>query len=298
MSLILDALKRAERERRAGQAPMPLDSIQLPQPDAPGPGARRWLLPALIGAVVAGGAVYLLLALRHPSATAPEAVIAAAPALPLPVSAAPVQTAAPPAAETPAAPAEAPAIQSDAKIATLDDLVDDRARPPAGDSARSPARDALPPEPAESRSVPPPPPTAAAAPPTLDELPPSMQPESGAAAEPLRPPPVPAPAPQPAQVQAPTTDASAAEPAVAGGSATDGARNFREMSPSYRAEFPALSVDVHVYNDDPQRRFVILNGKRYREGDTLAEGPKLVGIVANGVVFDWRGERVLYSLPH
>ncbi len=125
-----------------------------------------------------------------------------------------------------------------------------------------------------------------------------MQPESGAAPEPLHPPPVPAPVQQPAPSPSPSSEASAPVPAVPGSSAADGARNYREMSPNYRAEFPTLSVDVHVYNDDPQRRFVILNGKRYREGDTLAEGPKLVAIVANGVVLDWRGERVLYSLPH
>lgn len=68
------------------------------------------------------------------------------------------------------------------------------------------------------------------------------------------------------------------------------------MPSTYRAEFPALSVDVHVYNADPQRRFVLINGKRYREGDPLAEGPRLAEIVPDGMVVDWRGERVVYTL--
>ncbi len=77
---------------------------------------------------------------------------------------------------------------------------------------------------------------------------------------------------------------------------TTAARSFREMSPNYRAEFPSLSIDVHVYDSDPQRRFVILNGKRYHEGETIAEGPRIVGIIADGIVFDYRGERVMYGL--
>lgn len=75
-----------------------------------------------------------------------------------------------------------------------------------------------------------------------------------------------------------------------------GLRRLKDMPSTYRAEFPALSVDVHVYNADPQRRFVLINGKRYREGDPLAEGPRLAEIVPDGMVVDWRGERVVYTL--
>ncbi len=67
------------------------------------------------------------------------------------------------------------------------------------------------------------------------------------------------------------------------------------MPPAYRAEFPSITIDVHVYNDSPQRRFVLINGRRYREGDALSEGPRIAQIVPEGIVFDWRNEQVLYS---
>ncbi len=68
------------------------------------------------------------------------------------------------------------------------------------------------------------------------------------------------------------------------------------MPENYRANFPAFTVDVHVYNRDPRRRFVMINGKRYHEGDTLAEGPRILAIVAEGIVFDWQGQQVLYAM--
>lgn len=95
----------------------------------------------------------------------------------------------------------------------------------------------------------------------------------------------------------PATDRPAATTAeVPPAAAPVGLRRLKDMPAAYRAEFPPLSVDVHVYNADPQRRFVLVNGKRYREGDPLAEGPRIAEIVADGLVVDWRNERVLYTL--
>ncbi|MBI2382629.1 MAG: general secretion pathway protein GspB, partial [Gammaproteobacteria bacterium] len=73
-----------------------------------------------------------------------------------------------------------------------------------------------------------------------------------------------------------------------------GVPRLRDMPAGYRADFPNLNVDVHVYQRDPQRRFVLINGRRYKEGEQLAEGPLVVQIVENGIVLDYRGERVLY----
>jgi general secretion pathway protein B len=103
-------------------------------------------------------------------------------------------------------------------------------------------------------------------------------------------PPLPDAAP-PADAAPPPAPAESTQPAPAD-------RQMQEMPESFRAGFPALSVDVHVYNSDPQRRFVLIGGKRYHEGDTLAEGPRIVGIVPEGIVFDWQGQRVLYAISH
>jgi general secretion pathway protein B len=56
---------------------------------------------------------------------------------------------------------------------------------------------------------------------------------------------------------------------------------------------PALSVDLHVYGPDPAGRFVVINGHRYREGDTLSEGPLLEAITPEGAVLNYRGSRFL-----
>jgi general secretion pathway protein B len=101
-------------------------------------------------------------------------------------------------------------------------------------------------------------------------------------------------APAAQQPAAPTEMTSAPPPA-----ASDTAQHsLKQMPESYRANFPAFSVDVHAYNDDPQRRFVLIDGKRYREGDTLAQGPRLVGIVPEGLVLEWQGQQVLYPVGH
>ena len=73
-------------------------------------------------------------------------------------------------------------------------------------------------------------------------------------------------------------------------------RKFREMPPDYRADFPALKIEIHVYEKAPQSRFVMVNGRKYREGERLSEGPALVEIVPEGLVLEYRGEKVLYTL--
>lgn len=71
-----------------------------------------------------------------------------------------------------------------------------------------------------------------------------------------------------------------------------------EMPVDYRAAFPALSLDVHSYDSSPKKRFIMIAGRRYNEGDALQEGPRIVQIVPEGVVFDFRGEQVLFPIAH
>jgi general secretion pathway protein B len=58
---------------------------------------------------------------------------------------------------------------------------------------------------------------------------------------------------------------------------------------------PDLHIDVHVYATKPAERFVYINMRKYREGDTLAEGPVLEHIRRDGVVLDYHGLR--FVLP-
>lgn len=130
---------------------------------------------------------------------------------------------------------------------------------------------------------------AAAEPVTPEPLPPGS---TAAAAAPAATPPAPvaAAAPLPRRKPAPPPAAAPAAP-----NPYAAVKNLKEMPAGYRAEFPAITVDVHAYNGSPLRRFVLINGRRYREGDTLTEGPRIAQIVPNGIVFDWRNEQVLYG---
>lgn len=56
-----------------------------------------------------------------------------------------------------------------------------------------------------------------------------------------------------------------------------------------------LHLDVHVYSDRAEERFVFINTSRYREGDRLPEGPTVQEINAQGVVLSHQGRRFLLT---
>jgi len=56
---------------------------------------------------------------------------------------------------------------------------------------------------------------------------------------------------------------------------------------------PPLSVDLHIFADDPAKRAVFINGRRYTQGATIAEGPTVEQITREGAVLGYRGRRFL-----
>ena len=88
-----------------------------------------------------------------------------------------------------------------------------------------------------------------------------------------------------------TARATTATRPAAGGAA--GVRSLNELPPQATAGLPRLSIDLHVYGPDATQRFVVLNGRRYREGDRLQEGPTLERVTPDGVVLNHRGLRFL-----
>lgn len=232
MSYILDALRRAERERNLGKAPSLQVVMQHDAGDRPRNTARLLLIAVTLLAVA--GAIAALL-LRQPSA--PEPRISETPA------------AAPAAPEAVAAlPDEAP------ELSSLDDLAE--------------------PEPAPI-------------------APPEVEPDLGEIAEPVV-------ALQPEDLQqtappAPTVDAEIAPPPTQPANAGS-VPLLRDLPPAYRADFPALSVEVHVFDRLPEKRWIMIGGRRYREGEVLGEGPRIVEINEEGIVFDYRGQQSLYPI--
>jgi len=54
---------------------------------------------------------------------------------------------------------------------------------------------------------------------------------------------------------------------------------------------PDLRLDLHVYDPDPAARFVFLNMRKLREGETLPEGVRVEQITSTGVELTYRGKR-------
>lgn len=130
----------------------------------------------------------------------------------------------------------------------------------------------------------------------------------------LPPPPPPRAAPQqasparmPAQEPAPSL-ATAAAPASSGGEAAAfaaaaprpqsslGEAPALPSAASLAAEgifVPALRLELHAYSERQRDRFVFINGRKYTEGERLAEGPQLVSIEPTGAVLAHAGRRFL-----
>lgn len=98
--------------------------------------------------------------------------------------------------------------------------------------------------------------------------------------------------------QQPTAAAQAPPPASASAST---AAQFPPNLPSANeamasgAISTALHLDLHVYAQNANGRFVFINGRKYLEGQTTAEGPVVEQITADGVILSNRGQR--FVLP-
>ena len=62
-----------------------------------------------------------------------------------------------------------------------------------------------------------------------------------------------------------------------------------------RKALPPLQLSMHMWDPDPAKRFVILDGERHIEGDSV--GPmRIRRIDADGVLFDWEGRSIRLPL--
>ena len=56
---------------------------------------------------------------------------------------------------------------------------------------------------------------------------------------------------------------------------------------------PDLHLDIHVFSDIPEDRFVFINMSKVRENSRLAEGPVVEEITPEGVVLEYSGTSFL-----
>lgn len=66
-----------------------------------------------------------------------------------------------------------------------------------------------------------------------------------------------------------------------------------ELPQAQRSEFPDLDLTVHFFSDRPENRFVLINGERYTEGQGVGPDTRLVEIRRRGAVVEFGSYRVL-----
>ena len=70
--------------------------------------------------------------------------------------------------------------------------------------------------------------------------------------------------------------------------------SVRDLPESTRSNLRQYEVNVHVFDDDPVRRFVLINMDKYKEGDRIVNnGPLVQEITTDGVVVDYGTGRAL-----
>jgi general secretion pathway protein B len=88
-------------------------------------------------------------------------------------------------------------------------------------------------------------------------------------------------------------DAPAAGPRGSVTYGNDTVRPLESLPTELVAGLPELTVDLHIFTDDVAKRAVFINGRRYTQGATTAEGPRVEEITRDGAVLSFRGRRFL-----
>jgi len=70
---------------------------------------------------------------------------------------------------------------------------------------------------------------------------------------------------------------------------------IHEVQAGGMISLPELRVDVHVYSEIPEDRFVFINMNKHKEGSRMMEGPVVREIRSDGVVLEQNG--VSFLLP-
>ncbi len=63
------------------------------------------------------------------------------------------------------------------------------------------------------------------------------------------------------------------------------------LPPDIRDGLPTLNLDIHVFSEVADKRFVLINSVRYQQGDWLNEGPLLEAITEEGVILNHQEQR-------
>jgi general secretion pathway protein B len=75
----------------------------------------------------------------------------------------------------------------------------------------------------------------------------------------------------------------------------DGLRSFDELRAAGVLQLSDLHLDIHVFSDQRNDRFVFVNMNKYKESATLDEGPVIREITPDGVILEHSG--IQFLLP-
>jgi general secretion pathway protein B len=95
----------------------------------------------------------------------------------------------------------------------------------------------------------------------------------------------------------PDYDATDYAPAITPAQASSAATRRSGAMPSYDevlaqgTRLPEMRLDMHVYADNPADRFVFINMRKLREGETLPEGVRVDRITPRGTELFYQGRR-------
>jgi general secretion pathway protein B len=70
-----------------------------------------------------------------------------------------------------------------------------------------------------------------------------------------------------------------------------------QLLPSERDSLPTLKLSMHVFTESVENRFVLIDGRRMGEGESIAPSLRLVEIRRDGAVLDFNGRRFLLRRP-
>jgi general secretion pathway protein B len=258
VSYILDALRKAERDRGLANVPT-LATVHQP---APAPRRRLW--PWIVGVVVIANAAalaWLMGGTRVPELSVrPARELSRSAPAPAPPPAPPAPDSRPdPDPVTVAGPPEAGPSQVEPSRPPDDVRPDGASRPPAAARAEADRRPAAGPAPVAEA-------------PARPAVAPEASPKPAAPAR-----------PSPARVSRAARSASSAPVAEKAAAAPSAAA---------AAVLANLSLQAVVYSDDPRERIVFINNQKFVEGQSIDGAVTVERIMPDGVVLMSQGERI------
>lgn len=84
-----------------------------------------------------------------------------------------------------------------------------------------------------------------------------------------------------------------APPAVQTPAQTSGVPYWNDLSLEFRSGLSLPHLDVHVYSENPKKRFILVDLQKFREGDTLDNGAVLEEILPGSIRLYYQGTRFL-----